>query len=561
MLFQKTFTNIKRIRQIIGIMVKYGFEDLVISTSLRKFVPQKQRINWVRQEKPVFEYSRWERIRMAAEELGPTFIKFAQVLSNRPDLMPDGLITEFQKLQNKVPPFDSEIAKAIIERELQKPIDEMFSEFDPKPLGSASIGQVHKAKLKTGEDVVIKVQRPGVGKQIETDISIIKDIVLMAESYLERNGVINTMDVVESFERTMSKELQYIHEARSIEQFREFYKDHKNFYVPKAYKKLSTDKVLILEYVEGCKITDVKQVRAWGHDPKKIAEEGMEIYLTQIFQYGYFHADPHPGNVLVTPEGTICLIDFGMVGKLMKQDKYAFAGLFIAMAQQDARKMAISFRALAIDSNIKDSKQFEYDLNELIEDFALLDVEESSMADMGTRLQKIIYDYRMKVPGGVFLILRALAILEGIGKMIHPQFATYEFIAPWGKKMLQEQFSPENIASEASYRASSLYSFLSTFPTEVKQIIKKLRRGELEILTKHTGYEPLLQKLDFITNRLTITFLICALLLGSAISMTADFAEVQKTSFGVPYISMAGLLIAGGLAVILLITIFRSGKY
>jgi ubiquinone biosynthesis protein len=426
MLFKgQTFKNIGRIREIIGVLVKYGFEDIVTNSTLRNFVSEKVRISWVRQDKPVFQYSRWERIRMVCEELGPTFVKLAQVLSNRPDMLPAPLIEEFEKLQDNVPPFAFSKVKEIVERETGKKLEDVFEVFNEKPLASASIGQVHKARMKDGKEVVVKIQRPEVREQVESDLAILVDAVNRADRYLQKQGITNAPDLVRSFERSMHKELDYRNEARNLDRFRTLYKDYKNFYIPRAFREFSSENVLIMEFVSGCKISDVAQMRAWGLDPRKVAENGMDIYLTQIFEFGIFHADPHPGNVLVRKDGVICLLDFGMVGTMMKKDKFAFAGIFIGMAEGNAHKMATSMKALAIDDRVEDMRQFEYDLNEIIEDFTALDVDESSIADVVERLQKVMYDYQIRVPGGIFLVFRAFAILEGIGKN-HP--STFQYL-------------------------------------------------------------------------------------------------------------------------------------
>ncbi|UOQ71690.1 ABC1 kinase family protein [Hymenobacter cellulosilyticus] len=398
-MFKNTISNLGRIRQVVEVLVRYGFEDVVTSTALRRLITQKRRLSWQHAERPVFETSRWERVRMVIEELGPTFIKLAQAMSNRPDLLPEALIDEFQKLQSDVPPFDVRVAREIIERELGQPITEVFSEFDEKPLGSASIGQVHRAKLLTGEDVVVKVQRPDVQEKVRTDLSLLHELVRLTAGFLRNHGLSNPQDIVDAFERSMMKELDYTSEARSMEQFRKLYEAYETFYIPKPYRELSTAKILVIEFVSGCKITDKAQLLEWGLSPEKVAETGMDIYLTQIFEFGIFHADPHPGNVLVRPDGTIVLIDFGMVGKLSKQQKYAFAGVFIGMARQDARSMALNFRRLALTADIPDMRTFEADLNDLIEDFTMLDVKEMSMSDLADRLQVIIYDYKLQVPG------------------------------------------------------------------------------------------------------------------------------------------------------------------
>jgi ubiquinone biosynthesis protein len=561
MLFNQTFRNIGRTREILGILVKYGFEDVISNSTLRNLVTESMRIKWLRDERPVMEYTRWERIRMAAEELGPTFVKLAQVLSNRPDIVPEPLVKEFEKLQDKVPPFAFAQVKAIVEKETGKRLNELFSSFTEIPMASASIGQVHKATLMTGEDVVVKVQRPDVQDTIDRDLGIIKEGVKRADRYLKKQGVLNAEEVVKVFERSMQRELDYRNEARNMERFRVVYKHRRDFYVPKPYREFSTDKVLIMEYAKGCKITDVKQLREWGISPAKVVEQGMEIYLSQIFEFGYFHGDPHPGNVLVREDGTIVLLDFGMVGQLMKKDKYAFAGIFIAMARHDAREMANQLRKLAIEDNITDMRQFIYELNDLIEDYASLDVAESSIQDVITRLQKIMFDYHITVPGGIFIIFRAFAILEGIGKKMHPNFKTYEFIKPYGQRLLTEQLKPENLASEAAQRFSNFTAFLNSFPVEVRGILQKATRGKLHFEIEHQGYGYLLKKMDSLNTRMGLVYIICALMISSSIALLAQYPEDMKFYYGMNKWSFMGYTIAAGLFVVWLYAIVRRKIY
>lgn len=561
MSLNNTFRNLGRTREIIGVLIKYGFEDLIANSTLRNLVTEKMRLHWLRDDKPALEYTRWERIRMAAVELGPTFVKLAQVLSNRPDIVPEPLIKEFEKLQDRVPPFEFAKVKLIIERETHKKLTDIFDEFSEVPIASASIGQVHKAKLKTGEEVVVKVQRPEVQEIVERDLNILREVVRRSDRYLKKQGILNAEEVVHVFERSMHKELDYLNEARNIERFRNYYKGAKNFYVPKVYREFSTSKIMIMEFVRGCKITDVRQLREWGIKPEKVVERGMDIYLTQIFEHGFFHGDPHPGNVLVRQEGTIILLDFGMVGQLMKKDKYAFAGIFIAMSRSDAREMAVQFRKLAVEDNITDMRQFVYDLNDLIEDYAYLDVSESSIQDVIVRLQKIMFDYKITVPGGVFIIFRAFAILEGIGKKMHPNFKTYDFIKPYGQRLIAEQLKPENLAAEAQSRISNFSAFLNSFPVELRNILQKTQRGKLHFEIELQGYGYALKKWDSVTNRVVITYIICALILGSSIALLAKFPEEMKFIYGINKWSFIGYCIAGVLFVILLYTILRKRVY
>ena len=546
MLFGQTIRNLKRIRQITNILLKYGFEDIVANTPLKAIIPASRRLARLRGESIVHKYTRPELARMAAEELGPTFVKLAQILANRPDIVSEEYQHEFEKLQSQVAPFPTEQVKKIVEKELKKPLEELFLDFSEEPLGSASIGQVHKAKLQNGKDVVVKVQRPDVAAKVMTDLAIIKDIVKRADKFFKSQGFYNIMDIVVAFEKSIKKELDYTNEARYIDQFRTYYKDYKNFYVPKAFLEYTTRQVMVLELIKGCKITDVNQLQKWGHDPTKIAEVGMDIYLTQIFQHGYFHADPHPGNILIQEDGTICLIDFGMVGKLTKNDRFAFAGVLIAMAQKNPSEMARNFKKLSIDSEIEDEKVFENALAELIDDFVSLDVNQSSMSDMAARLQEIIRDFRLKVPGGVFIILRALTILEGIGKTIHPNFQTYEFFRPYGVKIFLDQYSPQNIAEDALNTGRNFAGFLNDFPREVREILKKLRKGRLHVETELSGYEPAIHSITKAIRFLALSIIIVGLLLSSALVTSVKTSNIST-------ISIIGFSFAGLLMIVLLV--------
>jgi len=336
-----------------------------------------------------------------------------------------------------------------------------------------------------------------------------------------------------------------------MEQLRKLYERYSTFYIPKPYRELSTEKILVIEFVNGCKITDKAQLLAWGLSPEQVAETGMDIYLTQIFEFGFFHADPHPGNVLVRPDGTLVLIDFGMVGKLTKQQKYAFAGVFIGMARQDARSMALNFRRLALSSDIPDMRAFEADLSLLIEDFAVLDVKDMSMSDLADSLQGIIYRYKLQVPGAVFLILRALVILEGIGKVLHPSFNTFEFVRPYGAKIIREQYSTENILSEAEYTGTQLLALLQTMPIDLRQIMRKISKGDLRVKVELSGYVSLLRKADQLVSRTILALLALGSILFSGLSLLGHYSPQMPYYRGLPVITWYSLGFSAFLIVLL----------
>ena len=554
MIFKQTISNLTRIRQVAEVLIRYGFEDVVTTTPLRRLVPQSRRLSWQEGQQAVFETTRWERIRKIIEELGPTFIKLAQAMSNRADLLPQPLIDEFEKLQSNVPPFDVQVARGIIERELNRPLEEVFSEFDEVPLGSASIGQVHRARLLSGEEVVVKVQRPDVQDKVRSDLALLHELVRLTAGFLRKQGLANPQDVVDAFERSMTKELDYTSEARSMEQFRKLYENYETFYIPKPYREISTTRILVIEFVSGCKITDKEQLLAWNLSPETVAETGMDIYLTQIFEFGIFHADPHPGNVLVRPDGTLVLIDFGMVGKMTKQQKYAFAGVFIGMARQDPRSMALSFRRLALTSDISDMRAFEASLSELIEDFATLDVKDMSMSDLADALQTVIYDYKLQVPGAVFLILRALVILEGIGKVLHPRFNTFEFVRPYGARIITEQYSADNILNEAQYTGTQLLALIQTLPADIRQIVRKISRGDLRVRVELSGYQLLLRKADQVVSRSILAAVSVAMILFAGLSLLGEYPPEQMPYHrGLPMVTWYSLGVAAFLLLILFI--------
>ncbi|MCR5886740.1 AarF/UbiB family protein [Hymenobacter sp. J193] len=397
------------------------------------------------------------------------------------------------------------------------------------------------------------MQRPDVQEKVRTDLSLLHELVRLTGGFLRKQGLANPEDIVDAFERSMTREMDYTSEARNLEQFRQLYEKYESFYIPKPFREVSTTKILVIEFVAGCKITDKAQLLAWNLSPEKVAETGMDIYLTQIFEFGRFHADPHPGNVLVRPDGTIVLIDFGMVGKLTKQQKYAFAGVFIGMARQDARGMALNFRRLALTSDIPDMRAFEADLSDLIEDFSTLDVQDMSMSDLADSLQGIIYKYKLQVPGAVFLILRALVILEGIGKVLHPRFNTFEFVRPYGARIIAEQYSPESILSEAEYTGTQLLALLQTFPADIRQIMRKVSRGDLRMKVELSGYLLLLRKADQLVSRTIVALLAVAFLLFSGLSLLGHYSPEMRYVQGIPVLTWWSLGITAFLFLVLLI--------
>ena len=560
MLFNNTIENIGRIRKLVEVIAKYGFEDLLENTGLSKILTSKKKAIGQYSEEKQFTHSRWERIRLIMEELGPTYVKLGQMLSNRPDLVPEPLIKELEKLLDRVPPFDIETVKEIIEAELARPMNEIFIYFDEIPIGSASIGQVHRARLIDGTDVVVKVQRPNAKKQISADLSLIREFVKITENYFVKAGILNPLDIVETFSKSLQTELDYFTEARNLEQFKRLYRDYESMYIPKPYRDLTTKKVLTIEFVSGCKVNDLDTLKSWGIRPTEIAKKGLNIYLKQIFEVGVFHADPHPGNILIKPNGTIALIDFGMVGKLMQSQKYAFAGVFISLANKDAKSMATNLRRLAIDHEINDMRAFEYDLNDMIQDYIVLAGDDMGVRDFTARLQKLAYKYKLQIPGVIFLILRSLAILEGTSKQLDPDFDVLENIKPYGLKLLAEQYSLKNVSDEVSHTIAQAFTLFYNLPLEIRDIVKQIRKGKIVLNTSQVGFDKYLKQLHFATNRIVLAIVIGALIIAAGLSYGNSIGKDAAGLFGIPYFSIFCFIAAGFLGFAIFINDFRSGR-
>jgi ubiquinone biosynthesis protein len=561
MLFNRTIDNIGRIRKLIEVLVKYGFEDIVVNTGLKKiFLPRKKSKESSLEGDQYFAHSRWERIRLIMEELGPTYIKLGQMLSNRPDLVPEPLIKELEKLLDSVPPFDTAIARQIIEDQLGKPTADTFIYFDEKPIGSASIGQVHRARLLTGEDVVVKVQRPGAKRQVVADLSLIREFVKLTGSYFVKAGIINPLEIVDTFSKSLQSELDYSIEARNLDQFRQLYANEQQLYIPKPYRDLTTRKVLTIEFVSGCKVSDVSTLKSWGIEPRDIATKGLNIYLKQIFEVGIFHADPHPGNILIRPNGKVALIDFGMIGKLMQSQRFAFAGVFISLANKDAKGMATNLRRLATDHEIDDMRAFEYDLNDLIQDFVVLSDEDAGVRDFTARIQKLAYKYKLQIPGVIFLMLRSLAILEGTSRSLDPEFDVLEQIKPFGFKLLAEQYSFKNISNEVSHSVAQAFTLFYNLPLEVRDIVKQVRKGKITLNVRQEGFDAYRRQLDFIANRLVLSVIIGALIISAGLSYSLSIGKPVAGLLGIPYFTLMCMVLAAFLGFVAFVNDLRSGR-
>jgi len=546
------FKNLRRYRQVIRVLMKYGFDDVLAHSRFRRFVPHRQ----LQGEISKYSYTRYERMRMAIEELGPTFIKFGQILSNRPDLLPIELINELEKLQDAVPSFATQNVKSIIEADLGAPVEELFAFFSEQPIASASIAQVHEARLKTGEHVVIKVQRPDIASVIDTDLEILAELAEIAEHNFSNLARLEPVEIVKALNKSMNRELNFLLETNNIIRFQEIFKDEPLVYTPVVYTKFSTRRVITMEYVSGIKINQVQKLRDSGVNLHELAKKGLFLYFEQIFKHGFFHADPHPGNVLIMPDGKICLIDFGMMGTLNRQDKDAFKDLIVAITKGNFSKLVNAIERLTKHKKVANKEELEYDINILLDEFPPYTIDERNMTEVVDRLQYIIYKHKLSFPNDFFLLLRTLVILDGISNILDPGFNTLKYIRHQSLRLFEESIRPKNLMMLTLNSLLDIWDYLRVMPSDFKKIIERIKEGKIQI--EITGLKPVIHTLDIISNRLAAAIILAAMIIGSSLIVLSHIPPYWNN---IPIIGLIGIIFSGVFGVILILSIFRKGKY
>ncbi|MGD2269244.1 MAG: AarF/ABC1/UbiB kinase family protein [Desulfobacterales bacterium] len=553
----RTYRNLKRYQQILAILLKYGFSDLLellridqyVEVGL-KMISRKQDVRFERLSKP-------QGLRMALEELGPTYIKLGQVLSTRPDLVPVDFISELSKLQDKVPPYPFKAVKEIVEAELKCPLEELFDIFEEKPLASASIGQVHKARLKDGEEVAVKVQRPGIQRIIEVDLEIMLHLATLMERHVEELALHRPIKIVEEFARTLEKEIDYRTEAANMERFAANFLDDPHVYIPKIYWDASTPRVLTTEYVDGIKVSEIDRLCQAGLDQKLITDRGADAVLKQIFDHGFFQADPHPGNIFVLPNNLICLIDFGMVGAVDHKTRENFVDLIDSVIHKDASKTAQVFLNLTLWDTEPDLHSFETDVSDFMMKHLYKPLKDIEVGKLLHQLLEIASHHRLRIPPNIFFMLKALTTVEGVARMLDPDFDMVTKCEPFIKRIMLARYNPQRIAGDMIRLANGLVQFIEQFPKEMLDIARLIRRQKLTLNIDQRGLEKMRITQDQTSNRISFSIIIAALLIGSALIV---ISKTPPFFLGISLIGIIGFLAAAIMGIWLLVAILRKGR-
>jgi ubiquinone biosynthesis protein len=556
-----TYRHINRYRAIIAILVKYGFGEVLAKLELQKHLEFGKGKSFVLGETAaeIAAVSHWARVRMALEELGPTFVKFGQMMSTRSDMIPHELITELETLQEEVPPFSTEDAKRIIAEELNSSVDRIFMDFSGSSIAAASIAQVHKAVLPGGEEVAVKIQRPDIDKIIEADLEIMLHLATLAEKYLKETEAIDIVKLVEEFARVIRKELNFRIEAAYIERFANNFQDDTTIHVPKVYKGFSAGKVLTMEFIGGYKVTDITktEVREHGIDPKVVASRGLDLILKQIFEHGFFHADPHPGNIRVLDGNVICFLDYGMMGRLSARHREDLADIFIGIISRDEHKITKTILKLTGRSHVRDVEELESDIAELIEVYAYGSLKELEIGGVITHMGDVIIEHHLEGPRDFYLLAKALVTIEGVGRELDPEFNAAKHAEPFAKKLIMDRMSPRRLIKDFYHSATEASLLVRDFPAEAREILTLLKQGEANIKFEHRGLDPMLKTFDQITNRMVFAIVLASLVIGSALIVLSG---VPPKWHEIPVIGIVGFLGAGIMGFGLLFSILRHGK-
>jgi ubiquinone biosynthesis protein len=538
----KTYKHVKRYREILIVLLRYGFDDLIHSLKIDQYLDRGWRLFARKSVVDKMPDSRAERIRMVLEELGPAFIKMGQMLSTRGDVLPQDILEELAQLQDRVPAFPGDEAKRIIEQELEKPFDDIFLSFETEPLAAGSIGQVHTAVLKDGSRVVVKVRRPKIEKLLDVDLEIMHDLATLTENNLDLNGPVKPSEVVTEFEQSLSRELDFIVEAANMERFQLLFESHTDIYIPSVYHDYSTKRVLTLEYVEGIKPIHPEALRKVGLDPEKLARRGAELLLTQVFVHGFFHGDPHPGNMVILDGNIICFFDFGMMGRLDVQSRELFADLLISVVKRKESQTVDILLKLTHGHRLIDRPLLEREVASLIDQHLFESMKELHWGQMLYSVLELTSRHDLRIPAQFFMLIKAVSQVEDLGRRLDPEFDFAGLAEPQLRQLLRRRYHPKRLAHDWYQTGNDIFYLFKDLPGEIRELLKQAKQGKVRIEFEHVGLKPLRNTLNRFSDSLSYAIVLAAMIIGSSLMVLSDVPPLWNE---IPIIGVIGFVVSG----------------
>lgn len=552
----RNIRSIRRYLNVVRVLSKYGFDQALEMLGLADMVVRSRRL-FGRPMPDIARLTAPERMRLALEELGPTFVKLGQILSTRPDVIPHSFVREFEKLQDNVPGFSFEEVLTQITTELGAPVERFFAEIDPVPLAAASIAQVHRARLISGEDVAIKVRRPGIVAVVESDISALMALAGMAERHIPGSELYDPVGIVREFARTIRREMDFTREGHTIEKFRDNFIKTEWMYFPRVYWEQSSRAILTMEYIGGVKVSDQDNLFRKGLDGKLIARRGAESFLEMVLNHGFFHGDVHPGNVLILPDNVICLLDYGIVGRLDDELKTFLTDILAAIVKRDMDEV-VSLLLFAGDiSDSLDTRALKRDLSNFIDGYYEIPLKDIEVGRMLMEFIEIITLYSIRISPDLMMLTKSLVLIEGMGRSLDPAFDMVEQLRPFIVKAVRRKFSPLRVSRDINNILSSYLNLARNIPRDLKEIINRINRNKFKIDLEHRGLDKFTADFDRSINRLSISMILAAMIIGSSIIMHTDKGP-KIMEF--PVLAFFGYTVAGFIGLWLVYAILRSGR-
>ena len=520
--------DLPRYRQILTSLVRYGYQDVVAALHLEGIVRPIERVALGNDVPP---QDRPRRLRLVCEDLGPTFVKLGQLLSTRPDLLPETYTNELAALRDDVRPFSFAQVETILKEEYGRPLDQLFASVEEIPVASASISQVHRAVLPNGRIVALKVRRPEIAKVIQADLDIIKNLAQLVERRLPNLAVYRPLSLAREFERTIKRELDFSTERRTMQRCRIQLGGDPTAHIPAVFDELSTSSVIAMEFIDGVSIDDLDGIRRLQLDPAKVAVTGARILLRQIFEFGFFHADPHPGNLRVLEGGVIAPLDFGMFGLLDGKTRERIAGLLSGLLAQDADRVIRALESLDIRGLQLDSRGFRRDIAELVASYSELTLETIDLSVLLQELVAVIRTHHLQIPADLVLLIRSLVTIESVGRKLNPHFDIAGELVPFIRDLTLRRFRPDRILSQTVRTSEDLQRIATLLPDLLSQSLDSIKRGELRVQFDLQGFERMVAKLARASNSLTVGIVIAGLLVASSLVLRAGSVTVAYAGF------------------------------
>jgi ubiquinone biosynthesis protein len=552
---QTASRNLGRLSEIAQVAVRHGFGYWFDTHRLTDLFPRRG----AREEVDGQPSQRGQHLREMLDELGPTFVKFGQLLSTRPDVLPPDIIAELRGLQDDVRPFPMSDVEKVIEEDLGLTIGQLFAEFDEQPIAAASIGQVHRATLPNGKQVAVKVQRPGAPRQIEADVALLYQAAKIAKERVRALDFIDAHQLVDEFARSIRQELDYRLEARNADTFHRNFAGHPHVRVPRVFWTYTRSRVLTLEWIDGVQVADIDSEHWSLEDRRDLAYLMTETWMTMIFRHGFFHGDPHPANVLVIGNGDqIGLVDFGAVGKLTDDDISKLTRIFIDAAAENIEALPRRLAELGVRYPKEREEEFLAELRELYYRYYGASLAEIDPLQVIREAFQLIYSMNLRLPTRFLLLDKAIATLGSVGVDLYPEFNVFEVAQPYARGLMMERFTPQRMANRARKESLRLGAMALELPYQIHDVLEEFRDGEIEIGFVHKGLDEFLNRLDVVFNRLVIAMVVAGGLIGS--SLIGIFAKAGPHVLGINVISVIGFAFSGMLGLWLLWGVVRSGR-